>query len=252
MDLGLRDKVAFVTGAATGIGAAIAESLAREGCVVWLADRDGDGAERTARELATRELRARSVALDVTRPESVAAAIKDAVGRDHRLDILVCNAGVLKTRSFRDSPLEDWKEVIDVNLLGVVNCIREAVAPMAEKGAGRVVNIASVSAMRGGGSVGNTLYGTSKAGVVALTLGLARELGPLGITVNAIAPAVAETRMTQAALSEEARARIVARIPLGRLASPADIADAVTFLASDRASFISGAVLPVDGGILTT
>jgi 3-oxoacyl-[acyl-carrier protein] reductase len=106
--------------------------------------------------------------------------------------------------------------------------------------------------MRGGGSVGNTLYGATKAGVVALTMGLARELGPDGITVNAIAPAVADTAMTNAALTEDVRHKIVARIPLGRLASLSDIADLATFLASARASFITGTVIPVDGGILTT
>ena len=252
MDMGLRDKVAVVTGGATGIGAAIAESLAKEGCVVWLADRDGGEAERTARGFAAKGLRASSVVMDVTAPEQVAAAIGRVRCEDRRLDVLVCNAGVLKTRPFRESPPEDWKEVVDVNLLGVVHCIREAVAGMAENGGGRIVNIASISAMRGGGSLGNTLYGTTKAGVVALTLGLARELGPIGITVNAVAPAVADTRMTRAVLSEEVRQRIVARIPLGRLATPAEIADAVTFLASDRARFVTGAVLPVDGGILTT
>jgi NAD(P)-dependent dehydrogenase (short-subunit alcohol dehydrogenase family) len=118
--------------------------------------------------------------------------------------------------------------------------------------AGRIINIASVSAMRGGGSLGNTIYGATKASVVALTMGLARELGPLGITVNAVAPAVADTAMTRAGLTDEMRRRIVARIPLGRLATLSDIADLVTFLASDRAAFITGAVIPVDGGILTT
>jgi NAD(P)-dependent dehydrogenase (short-subunit alcohol dehydrogenase family) len=139
-----------------------------------------------------------------------------------------------------------------VNLTGVANCVREATGPMARQGGGRIINIASISAMRGGGSLGNTLYGTSKAGVVALAMGLARELGPSGITVNSVAPSVADTPMTHSTLSDEVREKIIARIPIGRLATPADIADAVTFLASDRASFINGAVLPVDGGILTT
>jgi NAD(P)-dependent dehydrogenase (short-subunit alcohol dehydrogenase family) len=123
---------------------------------------------------------------------------------------------------------------------------------MRQQKRGRIINIASVSAMRGGGSVGNTLYGTTKAGVVALTMGLARELGPDGITANAIAPAVADTAMTRAALTEDVKRKILARIPLGRLASLSDIADLAVFLASDRASFITGTVIPVDGGILTT
>jgi NAD(P)-dependent dehydrogenase (short-subunit alcohol dehydrogenase family) len=207
MDMGLRDRVAFVTGAATGIGAAIAESLAMEGCIVWIADRDGGEAQRTAFDFTSRNLRARSVAVDVTQPDAATVAIEGVLRQDSRLDILVCNAGVLKSQAFRDSSLGDWKDVVDVNLFGVIHCIRAAVSGMAGRGGGRIVNIASVAAMRGGGSIGNTLYGTTKAGVVALTQGLARELGPLGITVNAVAPAVADTRMTRANLSDDVRER---------------------------------------------
>ncbi len=252
MELGLKGRVAFVTGAAIGIGAAIAESLADEGCIVWIADRNGEQAGRTAAAFEAKNLRVRAVAVDVTRTDAVAAAVRRAVQQDGRLDILVCNAGVLKSGSFRDSSASDWESVVAVNLSGVINCVREAAQVMTNQGGGRIVNIASIAAMRGGGSIGNTLYGTSKAGVVALTMGLAHEFGPAGITVNAVAPAVADTPMTRTMLTDEVRDRIISRVPLGRLATPADIADAVTFLASDRASFISGAVLPVDGGILTT
>jgi NAD(P)-dependent dehydrogenase (short-subunit alcohol dehydrogenase family) len=171
---------------------------------------------------------------------------------DGRLDVLVCNAGILTTGAFGGSSGADWDAAVAVNLSGVVNCVRAAIPIMTEQGSGRVVNVASVSAMRGGGSIGNVIYGTTKAGVVALTMGLARELGPAGITVNAVAPAVAETPMTKASLSPELAQRIKLRIPLRRLCSPADIADAVAFLVSDRASFINGAVLPIDGGLLTT
>lgn len=252
MDLGLSQRIAFVTGAATGIGAAIAENLAAEGCTVWIADRNGPAAERTAAGLTARGLRARSVAMDVTDPAAVAAAVARSTGEDGGPDILVCNAGVLKSGPFLDCSAADWDEVVAVNLSGVFHCVRASVPAMVERNGGRIVTIASVSAMRGGGSIGNVLYGTTKAGVVALTMGLARELGPHGITVNAVAPAVADTPMTRAALSEDVRAGIAARIPLGRLATPADIANAVAFLASDRARFINGVVLPVDGGILTT
>ena len=252
MDLGLQDRVAVVTGAAVGIGAAIAEGLASEGCIVWIADRDGAQAEQTATAFAAKGLRARAVAVDVTCAEAVVAAFGRVVRDDGRLDILVCNAGILKSGSFRESTEADWESVIAVNLSGVVTCVREAAAVMTGQGHGRIVNIASIAAMRGGGSIGNTLYGTTKAGVVALTMGLARELGPAGITVNAIAPAVADTPMTRAVLTDEVRDQIISRVPLGRLATPADIADAVTFLASKRAGFINGAVLAVDGGILTT
>jgi len=123
---------------------------------------------------------------------------------------------------------------------------------MKKQKSGRIINIASVSAERGGGSVGNTLYGATKAGVVALTKGLARELGPDKITVNAIAPAIADTAMTHKLLTEDALKKILARIPIGRLAALSDIADLAVFLASDRANFITGTTIPVDGGILTT
>lgn len=252
MDLKMNGKVALVTGAATGIGAAIAEGLAREGCMVWVADRDGDGAAGAAERLVAVGLEARSITVDVTQAAAVRAAF-ERVGRESgHLDVLVSNAGILKTGAFRDASAADWDGVLAVNLSGVVACAREAAEMMVAQGGGRIVNIASISAMRGGGSLGNVLYGTSKAGVVALTMGLARELGPSGITVNAVAPAVADTPMTRASLTPEALERIVSRVPLRRLASPADIADAVVFLASARAGFITGVVLPVNGGILTT
>lgn len=251
MELGLAGRVALVTGAARGIGAAIAETLAREGARVWLADRDEPAAEEKAAELASGGLSARAIRVDVTDANLVTAAF-GAVTDAGPLDILVCNAGILKTGPFRDATPADWDGAVAVNLSGVVHCVRAAIGPMMERGFGRIINVASVSAMRGGGSIGNVLYGTTKAGVVALTMGLARELGPSGITVNAVAPAVADTPMTRDSLSPQLVAGITSRIPLRRLATPADIADAVAFLASDRASFVNGAILPVDGGLLTT
>ncbi|MBV8324119.1 MAG: SDR family oxidoreductase [Hyphomicrobiales bacterium] len=161
-------------------------------------------------------------------------------------------AGLLSTGRFADLPASEWDRVARVNVAGILNCVKAAMPAATRQRAGRIINIASVSAMRGGGSLGNTIYGATKASVVALTMGLARELGPLGVTVNAVAPAVVGTAMTRAALTDDMRQRIVARIPLGRLAALSDIADLVTFLASDRAAFITGAVIPVDGGILTT
>jgi len=251
MELGLKGRVAVVTGGAAGIGLAIARTLANEGCCVWIADLDGIQAERTASALSTGSA-VHAVALDVSSQAQVDAAVQTIVQAERRLDILVCNAGILKSGPFLESTTSDWEAVASVNLTGVMNCIRAAVKPMLRNGYGRIVNVASISAMRGGGSIGNVLYGTSKAGVVALTLGLAREFGPYNITVNAVAPAVADTPMTRATLSDEVTERIVSRIPLGRLAMPSDIADAVAFLASDRAGFVTGAIVPIDGGLLTT
>jgi len=249
MDLNLKDRVAVVTGGAAGIGEGIAWALAAEGCRVSILDRNEDAARKLAESIGGGT---QFVAANVGEPSSVANAFAQLLRPLSSLDILVNAAGVLSTGLVADLPTAEWQRVHEVNLSGVLYCVKSAIPFMRQQRRGRIINIASVSAMRGGGSVGNTLYGATKAGVVALTMGLARELGPDGITANAIAPAVADTAMTNAALTEDVRRKIVARIPLGRLASLSDIADLATFLASDRASFITGTVIPVDGGILTT
>lgn len=252
MELELKDRVAIVTGGASGIGEAIAHALANEGCIVCIADRDGAAAEKTAAALAQTGRSAAWAAVDVGKPDAAANVFSMVVERHGSLDILVNAAGLLSTGPIADMPADEWERISRVNVSGILQCAKAAMPAMMSRRRGRIVNIASVSAMRGGGSVGNAIYGASKAAVVALTMGLARELGPHGITVNAVAPAVADTAMTRAALTEEARRRILARIPLGRLAAVSDVADLVVFLASARAAFITGAVIPVDGGILTT
>jgi NAD(P)-dependent dehydrogenase (short-subunit alcohol dehydrogenase family) len=256
MDLNLKGHIAFVTGGGAGIGEAIAQALAAEGCAVCIADRDGAAAERAASTIVRGGLSADALTLDVTDAAAVEAAFaaRRAEGDRARAapNILVNAAGLLSVGSVADLPVTEFARIARVNLDGVIHCVKAALPAMMAARRGRIINIASVSAMRGGGSVGNALYGATKAGVVALTMGLARELGPSGITVNAVAPAIIDTAMTHAALTAQARERILARIPLGRLGLPTDVADLAVFLASDRASFISGAVIPVDGGILTT
>jgi len=252
MDLNLKGRVAVVTGGAAGIGEAIAGALAAEGCVVEILDLNKSAAAKAAASLTERGLHAHATAADVGDSAAVTEAFRQIAGRTDRLDILVNAAGLLSTGPVASLPAEEWDRISRVNVAGVLNCARAAMPTMTRHGYGRIVNIASVSAMRGGGSVGNTLYGTTKAAVVALTMGLARELGPHGITVNAIAPAIADTAMTHAALTADARQKILTRIPLGRLATVADVADLAVFLASERASFITGSVIAVDGGLLTT
>jgi NAD(P)-dependent dehydrogenase (short-subunit alcohol dehydrogenase family) len=252
MDLNLKDRVAVVTGGGSGIGESIARALAAEGCKLCIWDRDANAAQKTAASLAATGAITQSTSVDVGDPTAVEKAYAETISKFGGLDILVNAAGVLSTGLVADLPVMEWQRIAQVNLAGVIYCVKAAIPVMKQQRHGRIINIASVSAMRGGGSVGNTLYGTTKAGVVALTMGLARELGPFGITANAIAPAVVDTAMTHAALTENAKRRILERIPLGRLAQLSDIADLAAFLASERAGFITGATIPVDGGILTT
>ena len=252
MDLNLEGRVAVITGGAAGIGEAIARALAAEGCVICILDKNADAARKAASAIAASGKQAISAAADVGDADAVTRAFEQFVASKKRIDILVNAAGLLSTGLAADLAPGEWQKVSQVNLAGVLYCAKAAIPIMSRQRSGRIINIASVAAMRGGGTVGNTLYGATKAGVVALTMGLARELGPNGITVNAIAPAIADTAMTHAALTEDVRRTVLARIPLGRLTSPSDIADLAVFLASDRASFITGAIIPVDGGILTT
>ncbi|HUY04771.1 MAG TPA: SDR family oxidoreductase [Rhodocyclaceae bacterium] len=146
----------------------------------------------------------------------------------------------------------EWDELVAVNLTGVFNCIRAVAPSMVAHGKGNIINIASVAAMKGGGALGNTWYGSTKAAVVALTKGLSRELGPNGIRVNAIAPGVVETDMVKDSLTPKIRQRILARFPLARLATKEDVANLAVFLASDLSSFITGQTIAVDGGFLNT
>jgi len=251
MELNLKDRIALVTGGGAGIGEAIAHALAAEGCKLWILDRDASAAVKTANAIAEQGMQAQSAPLDVSDVNSVASTFEH-ISSEGRIDILVNAAGLLSTGAVADLPVTEWHRVADVNLAGMLYCIKAAIPAMSKQRYGRIINIASISAARGGGSVGNVLYGTTKAGVVALTMGLARELGPQGITVNAISPAVADTAMTRKSLNAETRKKILARIPLGRMASLTDIANLAVFLSSDCASFITGAAIPVDGGILTT
>jgi 3-oxoacyl-[acyl-carrier protein] reductase len=227
----LDGRIALVTGAARGIGAAIADHLEGAGCAVHRGD------------LAGTALR-----LDVTDRGGVCAAIE----RLGALDILVNNAGLLCTGPAEATPGEEWDRLAAVNMTGVFNCVQAAIPAMGGRAGACIVNVASVSAEKGGGAIGNVWYGATKAAVVAMTRGLGRELGPRGIRVNAIAPAVLDTGMVHGILTPERREKIVARIPLGRLASADDIGRLAVFLASDAASFITGETVAVDGGFLRT
>ncbi len=252
MDLGLGGKIALVTGAANGIGRAIAQALAREGARVYLADLDAAGAAEAAEELGSGGAAAEGIGIDVGDPDSVEETFGRVRSRENRLDILVNSAGVLRTSTLHESTPADWELLSRINVGGVYLCSKAAVDAMSEQRYGKIVNLSSISAFKGGGSVGNVLYGASKAAVAALTKGFAREYAPLGINVNAIAPAVTQTPMTQDSFSNaELRTRVEHSIPAGRIAEPSEIASLTLFLVSDLAAYVNGSIVVIDGGLLT-
>jgi NAD(P)-dependent dehydrogenase (short-subunit alcohol dehydrogenase family) len=232
----VKGKVALVTGAARGIGARIAERFAEQGAVVYGAD-VGEGA---------------TLRVDVTDRAGLRAAVERIVRERGGVDILVNNAGLLAAGPFEQTSGEVWDRLVAVNVPGVFNCVQACVPAMRGRTGASIINIASVSADKGGGAIGNVWYGATKAAVVAITKGLGRELGPAGIRVNAIAPGVMETEMVRGMLTPELREKIMARFPLGRFADPDDVARLALFLASDAASFITGETIAVDGGFLRT
>ncbi len=230
----LAGKVALVTGAARGIGEAIARLFAQEGATVYRGD----------------VLAGADLALDVTDRASVAGAVARIRAERGGLDILVNNAGLITSGPPQALSGEDWDRLVAVNLTGVFNCVQAALPAMAGRAGAAIVNLASVSAEKGGGAIGNVWYGATKAGVVAITRGLGRELAPRGIRVNAIAPALLDTDMTHDLLTPEVRARVLSRIPLGRLAEKDDVARMALFLACDDSVFVTGETVAVDGGFL--
>jgi 3-oxoacyl-[acyl-carrier protein] reductase len=243
-------RAAIVTGAASGIGLAIAQRLADEGAAVVIGDLDEAGAGRAADAITAAGGRALALRTDVTEPTQVAAIVDRAVAAFGGLDILVANAGIGGTLAFLDETLEHWTRIIATNLTGPMLCGQAAARAMAARGRGRIVNIASVSGMRAG--VGRTAYGTAKAGLIQLTKQMALELGPLGITVNAVAPGPVDTPLVQRDHTPQSREAYNRMVPLNRYGTPEEIAAAVAFLASDEAAYVNGEVLRVDGGFVSS
>jgi 3-oxoacyl-[acyl-carrier protein] reductase len=240
--LSLRGRVALVTGAARGIGAATARAFARAGTRVALLDREA--ADLAAAAAETDGL---AIPADVTDDAGVRRAVDGVVARWGRLDILVNNAGIVRDAALADVTDDDWAATLDVNLRGTMLCARAAVPHMKAAGFGRILSATSIVAQTG--NYGQTAYAASKAGIVGLTRTWARELGPRGITANAVAPGFIDTSMVKS-VPAKVMADVVARTPAGRMGRPEEVAAVYLFLASDLASFINGAVVGVDGGLL--
>ena len=243
-----KDRVAIVTGAARGIGKAIALSFIGEGAKVALVDVEWERLRMLNEEAENRGDQAIALSCDITKSSEVRGMIDGVRERFGRIDILVNNAGIIRRGTIETMTEEDWDRVIEVNLKGTFNCCKAVVEIMKQQSYGKIVNVSSIA-----GKMGDITsapgYGSSKAAVDALTKTLARQLAPYGINVNAVSPHAIETEMS-AQWSEERRKEIIASIPLGRLGKPEDVAEAVLFLASASASFITGEILDVNGGAL--
>jgi NAD(P)-dependent dehydrogenase (short-subunit alcohol dehydrogenase family) len=242
----LANKVAVVTGSGRGIGREMARLFAAEGARVAVADLNEDTARRTAAEVTAAGGDAVAVHSDITDPSRVEALIRLVTDRWGRLDILVNNAGVGLNRPCLETTLAEWDHVMRTNLTGTFLCAQAAARVMVRQGAGRIVNVASISGQRGG--QGRAAYGASKAGVIQLTRVMAVELAPLGVAVNAISPGPVDTDQSRHNHTPATRRAYHDRIPQRRYGEHREIAAAALFLASDEASFVTGAVLNVDGG----
>ncbi len=243
----LTDKIALVTGAGRGIGRAIAETLAAQGAYVYLNYHGSkEAAEQAVAQIVQNGGRAEAVQCNVADFQACGEMITQVVKKSGRLDILVNNAGITKDGLLMKMSEEDYDQVLDINLKGTFHTIRHASRYLLKQRSGRIINITSVSGVLG--NAGQANYSASKAGVIGLTKSAARELASRGICVNAVAPGYVETDMTQA-LSGQVKAQMLSQIPLGRAASPQEIADVVLFLASEQSAYMTGQVLCVDGGM---
>lgn len=245
MDLGLQGRVALVTGAARGIGAAVVRSLAREGCDLVLVDHVQGGLDDLVADVEGLDRSALVLEVDVRDLEGAATAVERVRSELGRLDILVANAGIARDRVVWKMEEEAWDEVIDVNLKGCFTFARAAIPVMRERAWGRIVAIASINGLRG--KFGQTNYAASKAGLIGLCKSLAREVGRYGVTTNVVAPGMVMTEMA-AGLPDPIIQAALDETVLDRLAESEDVADVVSFLCSDRARHITGEVVRVDGG----
>ncbi len=238
--------MALVTGAAQGIGKAVALLLARNGADVVVSDINLEKAEETAKEIQTIGRKAMAIKVDVANLDQVEKMVETILQQFGQIDILINNAGITRDKLILRMTEEDWDAVLNVNLKGTFNCTKAVVRHMSKQRSGKIVSIASVVGEMG--NAGQANYAASKAGVIGFTKTIAREFAQRGINVNAIAPGYIETPMTEA-LPEKAKEELKRMIPMERLGKPEDVAEAVLFLVSEASSYITGQVLNVNGGI---
>jgi len=244
--LRLHDRVAIITGGAQGIGRAIGLLLAQNGAQIVIADINDKQAEETAQEIALLGRKSLAVKVDVSNfsdAENMGKTVFDSFGR---IDILVNNAGITRDGLFLRMKEEEWDAVITNNLKSVFNCSKAVIRYMGKQRGGKIISVASVVGQIG--NIGQANYGASKAGIIGFTKTLAREFASRGIMVNAVAPGFIETDMTRT-LPEKVREGFISNIPLGRMGTPEDIAEAVFFLATDASNYITGQVINVNGGL---
>lgn len=242
----IKGRVAIVTGGASGIGQGICIRLGEEGAKIAVFDVDIEAAENTARMISNMGSTAAALKVDVSRASEVNGAVKDVISSFGSVDIIVNNAGVNLSSSIARTTAKVWDRVHDVNLKSVFLCCRAVIPHMKERRHGRILNVSSILGLTG--SPGMVHYGSAKTGVIGFTRGLATELGPYNITVNAIGPGIIDTPMLDRETGADLLERLAQRIPLRRIGTPRDVADAALFLVSDEASYITGQCLFVCGG----
>ncbi|MFZ0688123.1 MAG: 3-oxoacyl-[acyl-carrier-protein] reductase [Terriglobales bacterium] len=245
--MNLENRVALVTGASQGIGHACALALAHEGATIAAVARNQQKLDELVAAITSAGGKAAAFVIDVADEEQIKAGVKAALGQFGKIDILVNNAGITRDQLVMRMKRADWDAVLNTNLTSAYLCIQQVIGSMLKQRWGRIINVTSVFGQTG--QAGQANYAASKAGLIGLTMAMAREVASRNITVNAVAPGFIETSMT-AALSDEFKQSAVKQIPLGRVGSPEDIAKAVCFLASENASYITGHVLNVNGGML--
>lgn len=246
----LNGKVALVTGASSGIGRASAEALAASGARVAINfHRNEAGAEAARAEIARKGGTAIAIQADVTRMSDVQSLVEQTVAKLGPIDILVNNAGSLIERlKILELTEERWDEVIDLNLKSAFLCSRAVAASMMERKTGAIINVSSIAG-RNGGALGSIHYSTAKGGLITFTKGLAKELGPFGVRVNAVSPGVIDTRFHEQFSSPEMMKTYAGMIPLGRVGTPAEVGSVICFLASDASSFLAGETIEINGGM---